>query len=321
MMRKFVFGLFVALGASLPAQAADLRPYVALGSASVRLSDLWSGLTAGQDQIIGPSPAPGTRIMVPAAQLSAIASQFGVDWQSASANDNVVLERSGVPFATATLLALLHAALASRGAPVQFEISLTGYAPPMVAPDDVLTPMVGSLEYDQGTGDFTSLVTIAGRLTPVVTLRVSGNVAELASIPVLNRLLPAHQEIEPEDVELVTQRLPRVAGDIARSANQVVGQALRDVVPPGAPLPLSELTTPQAVAVNALVEMDLQTGGLSLEGRGIAEQGGAVGDMIRVRNPSSLAVVIGEITAANQVRVDPDSQPIVAVQSQEFAAR
>jgi len=181
--------------------------------------------------------------------------------------------------------------------------------------------MVGSLEYDQGTGDFTSLVTIAGRLTPVVTLRVSGNVAELASIPVLNRLLPAHQEIEPEDVELVTQRLPRVAGDIARSANQVVGQALRDVVPPGAPLPLSELTTPQAVAVNALVEMDLQTGGLSLEGRGIAEQGGAVGDMIRVRNPSSLAVVIGEITGADKVRVDPDSQPIVAVQSQEFAAR
>jgi len=320
-MRNLLFGLLVAGAGALPAAAAELRPYVALGSASVHLSDLWSGLAAGQDQVIGPSPAPGTRILVPAAQLAAIASEFGVEWQTSSPADNVVLERAGEPLPTSTMLGLIHAALAAHGAPDQFEISLVGYAAPMVVPDDAVTPMVGSLAYDPASGDFSALVTIVGRQTPATTLRVGGDVAELASVPVLDRLLPTHQAIEPEDVKMVTMRLPRVAGDIARSADQVVGEALRDVVPPGAPLPLSELTTPQAVAANALVEMDLQTGGLTLQGRGIAEQGGAVGDVIRVRNPSSLAVMLAQITGPDQVRVDPDSQPIINLTSREFADR
>ena len=320
-MHKLWVVILFGIGAGLPAAAADLRPYVALSGASVHLSDLWSGLAPGEDQIIGPAPAPGTRILVQAAQLAAIASEFGVAWQSSSAGDNVVLERAGVPFATATLLGLLHAALAARGAPDQFEISLIGYAPPMVVPGDVLTPMVGSLDYDQTTGDFSALVTIAGQTTAAMTVRVAGSVAELASVPVLNRLLPAHQAIEAADVKMVTLRLPLAAGDIARSTDQVIGQALRDVVPPGAPLSLSDLVTPQAVAANALVEMDLQAGGLSLQGRGIAEQSGAVGDLIRVRNPSSLAVMLAQITGPDQVRVDPDSQPIVSFPNEEFAAK
>ena len=320
-MRHFLLGLLAGISAAMPAAAAELRPYVALGGTSVHLSDLWSGLAPGQDQVIGPAPAPGTRILVPAAQLVAIASQFGVDWQSLSANDNAVLERAGEPLPTATMLGLLRATLAARGAPDQFEISLTGYTPPMVAPRDAVTAVVGSLAYDPATGDFSALVTVVGPQTPAANLRVGGNVAELGLVPVLDRLLPAHQAITADDVKMVTLRLPRAAGDLARSADQVVGQALRDVVPPGAPLPLSDLTTPQAVAANALVEIDLQAGDLSLQGRGIAEQGGAVGDLIRVRNPSSLAVLLALVTGPNQVRVDPDSQPIVSFTSQEFANR
>jgi len=259
--------------------------------------------------------------MVPAAQLVAIAGQFGVDWTSNSGSDNVVLERAGLPLASGVLMAPLRAALVALGTPTHFEINLVGYAPPLIAPGDTVTAMVGSVDYNQSSGDFSALVTIAGSKTPASMLRVSGVVSELASIPVLTRLLAPRDAIGADDVTMVTMRLPADAAGIARSADQLVGQALRHVLPAGAAIPLSDLTLPLAVAANALVEMDLEAGGLSLQGRAIAEQAGALGDYIRVRNQSSLAVMLARITGPNRVRVDPDSQPIVAANNQEYAER
>jgi flagella basal body P-ring formation protein FlgA len=219
------------------------------------------------------------------------------------------------------LIDALTAALATRGAPGRFDITLAGYNAPLVAPGDSITPMVGALDYDPNSGEFSAEITLIGTKTPVSSLRVSGTVAELANIPVLTQLMPIHAAIAADEVKLVTVRLPAGTAGIARSVDQLVGQALRHVLQAGQPVPLDELTSPLAVAANAAVEMDLVAGGLTLQGRAIAEQGGAVGDVIRVRNPSSLAVMLAVITGPNLVRVDPDSQPIVSFHNQEFAAQ
>jgi flagella basal body P-ring formation protein FlgA len=320
-MRNLLLVSCLYIAATQSAMAVQLRPYVALSGDQVRLSDLFDGLPAGRDRTIGPGPPPGGQIIVAAAQLNAIAGQFDVDWHDGSGAAHAILQRSGTPMNRAALNVALKTALADQGAPGEFEVELIGYAPPLVAPNDTITPLVGALQYNQATGDFSALITITGDRTPAQSLRVSGNVAETAAIPVLARLLPVRQPIEAGDIKMITTRLPRDAANIARTASQLIGQALRHVVPAGAPMPLSELTTPTAVLANASVEMDLETGGLHLAGRGIAEQSGAVGDMIRVRNPSSLAVMMAEVTGHDRVRVDPDSQPIVGTHHQEFAAR
>jgi flagellar basal body P-ring formation protein FlgA len=319
-MRKIL--LLSTLLLTMPAQGAALRDYVSLASDQVRLSDLFDGLTPGQDRAIGTGPTPGNRIVVAASQLNAIAEEFGVDWHDGSGSAQIILERNGVPLQAQALMGPLREALASQGAPSQGEISLQNFAAPMVAPGDLITPLVGSLQYDQASGDFTALVTITGGKTPAQSLRVSGNMAEVAQIPVLARQMAPHEQIGAEDIRVVSQRLPRNSGDVVRDARQLIGQALSHVVPAGAPIPASELTAPTAIMANASVEMDVETGGLRVSGRGIAEQSGAVGDMIRVRNPASLAVMMAEVTGPNQVRVDPNSQPIVTNRAnQEFAAQ
>ena len=320
-MRNLLLASCLCIAASQSAMAVQLRSYVALSGDQVRLSDLFEGLPPGRDQAIGPGPAPGGQIIVAAAQLNAIAGQFDVDWHDGSGTAHVILQRSGTPMDPTALNAALKAALAVQGAPTAFDVELIGYAPPLVAPNDTIVPQVGALQYNRATGDFSALITISGDRTPAQSLRVSGNVAETATIPVLARLLPVREPIGAGDIKMITTRLPRDSANIARNASQLIGQALRHVVPAGAPMPLSELTTPTAVLANASVEMDLETGGLHLAGRGIAEQSGAVGDMIRVRNPSSLAVMMAEVTGHDRVRVDPDSQPIVGTHNQEFAAR
>ena len=57
--------------------------------------------------------------------------------------------------------------------------------------------------------------------------------------------------------------------------------------------------------------MQLVTGGLTVMANGQAMEPGALGDRISVINPTSRAVVETEIIGTGQVRVLPESTPIV----------
>src|SRR5690349_14875978 len=78
-------------------EAATLRTYTTLHVSTVRLSDLFDGIDTKADRVLGPGPGPGGRIVVEAAQLGAIARQFGVEWRAGSSADRAVLERLGRP--------------------------------------------------------------------------------------------------------------------------------------------------------------------------------------------------------------------------------
>src|SRR5271154_2790337 len=88
--------LFVAaITLATAAQAATLRPLTTLAAPVVRLCDLFDDAGPHADRVLGPGPAPGGRIVIEAAQLAAIARQFGVDWRPGSPVDRAVLERPG----------------------------------------------------------------------------------------------------------------------------------------------------------------------------------------------------------------------------------
>jgi flagella basal body P-ring formation protein FlgA len=58
--------------------------------------------------------------------------------------------------------------------------------------------------------------------------------------------------------------------------------------------------------------MHLQAPGISLIAQGVAMEAGATGERIRVLNPSSHAVVMAEVIGPGQVRVTPESTPVMA---------
>ena len=92
-MRHLIAAL-IALLAAGQAGAATLRPITTLAAPVVRLADLFDGLATDGATVLGPGPAPGGRIVVEAAQLAAIARQFGVAWRPVG-QERAVLERPG----------------------------------------------------------------------------------------------------------------------------------------------------------------------------------------------------------------------------------
>lgn len=293
------------------AAAPTLRPFAAVKGAVVRLSDLWDGLDAGTDRAIGPAPLPGARFTVESAQLVAIARQFGIEWHPASASDQAVVTREGRPMAREAVLALLRPALLSAGAPQTVEVELPGFVAPVLPADGTAQPEIAQLDYDAATGRFTALLSAAIEGAEPLHARVAGTAVAMIDMLVLARRVPPGTLLDPADLATAHVRLATTHVPVVELPEQARGMALRRPLVPGQPIPLADLVRPPAVTRGALVTMQLDGQGISLSAQAQAMDDGAVGERIRVLNPTSRAVLAALIDAPGHVHVLPGSAPLV----------
>ena len=169
---------------SAAAPAATLRSMTVLHAPVVRLSDLFDDAGANGGRVLGTGPGPGGRIVVEAAQLAAIARQFGVDWRPASPGDRAVLERPGRLLAREDVVKAVKAALVTAGASPECAVELPGFVPPLVPTEASPRPLASELDYDATSGHFTAMVSVTGNDMEPINLRVAGQVDDTVELPV-----------------------------------------------------------------------------------------------------------------------------------------
>jgi len=297
------YAVLLAAALAQPAAAASLRPFTTLSQPLVHLSDLFDD--AGSDRVLGPAPQPGGRILVEAAQLAAIAQQFGVDWRPSSGADRIVIERPGRALPREDALAALREALAASGVSAESEVDLPAFAPPMVPSDGTASAKIGQLDYDPLTGRFTALLSVTADGMEPLLARLSGRVQAMAEVPVAAHKLAAGAIIGSGDMTMARVHAESLRADVVRLPAQAIGMALRHPAFPGQPLPIADLGRPALLQKGAAVAMLLDSPGLTLTAQGIAAESGAMGDHVRVLNPVSHAVVEAEVIGPNRVRVTP----------------
>jgi len=300
--------VFAACG---PARAATLRVFNELASPDIRLSDLFAGLEATPDRLLGAAPDPGGRVIVEAPQLAAIARDFGVAWRPESGAERAVLERAGTKLPMAIVLSALRDALRAAGAPANAELELPGFTPPVLPAGSAPSTSVGQVSYDSGTGRFTALLAVTVPGIAPVNERLGGQLVAMADTVVLTHHLRPGTILTGDDVRTARLHAALLHGNIALTEEDAVGQALRHDMPAGQPLSAGDVMRPRLVERNDVVRMSLEAGGIVLAAQGIAMEEGGMGDRIRVQNPASRAVVIAEITGSGTVRVTPGQSPIV----------
>jgi len=91
----------------------------------------------------------------------------------------------------------------------------------------------------------------------------------------------------------------------------VVGLAARHELHPGLPLHAADLAKPEVVQRNDTVTIVFQAPGLVLTLRGVAQEGGAIGDSIGVLNADSKRVVQAQVTAPGRVSVSAVTTRVV----------
>lgn len=88
-----------------------------------------------------------------------------------------------------------------------------------------------------------------------------------------------------------------------RARDAVVGKVARRTLLPGQPIPSIAIDNPRIIGVGAQVKIVFVEGGLQIVTYGIAQQAGAIGDIIRVRNQDSGLFISGRVLGDGSIRV------------------
>jgi flagella basal body P-ring formation protein FlgA len=92
-------------------------------------------------------------------------------------------------------------------------------------------------------------------------------------------------------------------GAIAISKDALLGKVARRTLLPGQPILSIAVDSPRIVQIGTQVKIVFSEGGTLIVAYGVAQQAGAVGELIRVRNQDSGLMVSGRIQADGSIRV------------------
>lgn len=270
---------------------------------AIRLSDVFSGITPLQDRDIATAPQPGKSVTYDARILAKLAEQYRLGWQPQSLTDKVILTRTAVTIThdmiQSAVLAKLTEAKVRGEAEIQFdrrdlELSL----PADQTPDFTLN----NFSYDSVAKRFRADLVAQNGQTPIVR-PLSGRVSLKRDVPVLANPLTAGSVISEADIVWLTMPEERIQNDMAISAAQLVGNAVRRDTADGQVIRLRDVMPPRLVSRGSLVTLKVETSLLQVTAQGKALQDGAKGDVIRITNTQSNRTVEGVVEGPGVVRV------------------
>ena len=213
----------------------------------------------------------------------------------------------GRPLRLEEAVEALRNAVAVSGLAEDFDIDLPGFSPPIVPAGITVTPSVSQLEINRETGHFTAVITIACDGMPPVNVRASGQIVVMAETPVTRTNLPADTILRPRDLRLARVRASGAKQDLPKSLEEVIGLQIRRPIGAGQYLRPADLVRPPLVRRGASVRIALETAGLSVSGSAVAMDSGAEGEVIRVQNTTSHALIYAKVVGPDRVQITPDA--------------
>ncbi len=314
MKRTLAALLLLAVPALSPARAQEMvtvKPVVLIDGPTLHLGDIFAGVGARAEVVVGTSPAPGRRLVVEAAQLAALARIHGLTWRPLAAGERSIIERPGRAVPQDEVLALLHEELLRLGMPAESELELPAFNPPLVPVAALLNLGVEGLVFEAAQGRFAATLVVMAEGQPSQRLRIAGRAMATVPVVVATRRMALGDVIRAADVRLTRLRAERVRPGAAEAPDQVIGQQLRRPMTEGFPVMTGDLGPPAVVSKNALVVMTLEAPGLSLTVQGRALADAPQGGVVQVMNLESNAVVEAQAIAPGRVRVAMGALPVI----------
>ena len=275
-----------------PADAAAFRPNATVDGQDVTLGDLFDdcGPTAGT--VVARAPEPGRRMIFDAHALTSLAQAYGLDWRSANPHDRTIVERSAILVGGDRIQALVESALSDKSVPHPFAVIFDQHALRVALPTDTGALSVQSMSYDDEQKRFSGALTAPAPDGPII-IEVSGRVASVVEIPVLNRVLNEGEIVGIADLDLVQMERDRVTQDTLLKPEDIVGHTAERPIPARHPLRARDLKRDLVVKRGQTVTLTLDDPSFSLTTQGRALTDGAKGDPVRVINTASSRIVEG----------------------------
>lgn len=286
------------------ADASSLRNSVVVESDVVKLGDIFEDAGAYADRTVINAPAPGRRLTLDINFLADAARLYRINWRPTSRFDRVIVERAGKTIAASEIVQRLRGDLVTEGMPKNAHIELSNRNLEIHIPLHASTELdVRNVSYEAASGRFNALILIGSEQNPQRVM-LSGRTYSTTAVPVLRRAVSPGEIIRKDDIEITHRREDQVARDAITDPARLVGTTPRVRLRSGEPVRDNETRAPVLVARNAPVVIRLVHGPMTLTAQGKAEDEGARGDVIRVRNLHSNKTIEATVTGPDTVAVN-----------------
>ena len=306
-MNRFIaLSLGTALSfAAFTADAAQLRLNATVTDDTIRLGDLFDGVSRGEaDRPVAPAPTLGRTATFDADYLRRLAQTYHVEWQPPSRETRIMVSRAARTIGMDELRKPVMAALQRRAAGGRLQVEFENPQLQVVIPSgEIPSITVEDIYYNPNQGHFSADAVIGAGGPAPVRVSVAGRASLIVEMPVLMRRINAGEVITRADIGWAEFNANQISGNLAASENDLLNHTPRRALAVNTPIYLYEVQQPKLVTRGQMVTMVLRTRNMVLATQGKATQDGAAGEVIRIINTQSNRSVEATVVSANEVSV------------------
>lgn len=184
-------------------------------------------------------------------------------------------------------------ALTEQGVEGKLDINVSGYSTgfDLLHNADSYTVHVKTMNVNDRNRLWNATVAFIPKNQKSEIFRVSGKYDVLVNVPVLTKKLPQHTVIAEEDIDWIEMPSRNIRFGTVMDAEKLIGQELRRSMRDRTPIKDRDIQKEQILSRNNNVNILYRSGTISLRTIGIALDSGGIGDVIKVRNPSSNKII------------------------------
>jgi flagella basal body P-ring formation protein FlgA len=130
-----------------------------------------------------------------------------------------------------------------------------------------------------------------------------GKYISFVEVPVLSRFIRAGEIITDKDITIIRTKLSSLRGNFVINEKDIIGMQAKKHLSSGALIKNNELINPPVIKTNDPVSIIYSSNNIKLKISGTALNNGAIGDMVKVKNNDTGAVLLGQIINKNTVQV------------------
>ncbi len=250
------------------------------------------------------SPSPGKSLTLPANAILERLREEGVELKEVgySIPRVMTISRAARAISSNEIQTAIKAALsASNDEALEF-LNMSYKEPVKIAPG--VMRLQAKLSPGRRPGKYRADIEARVEGEAPARFSVPFEVREWANIPVARRALPRGVVIKEQDLVMARIDLSELAGDVAKSAEQIVGQETKRSIGYGESFAKKKLAIPPVIEQGAQVKLIYKTRLLEATASGVALEAGIEGQQIKIRNANSRRTIVGTVVEPGLVKVN-----------------
>jgi flagella basal body P-ring formation protein FlgA len=287
---------------------AALNERISVSDQYILLGDLFDNAGEQAGKAVAYAPRPGRKAVFEARWLYKVARAYKLNWRPMDANVRAIVVRDSNVIYRTQVEEEIIAALADHGAPADIMIDLNNRSFKIhVSANKAPTVEVEEIQYDARSRRFSAILAAPAGDPSAQRYRLSGRVHPVQEIPVPARRISKGDIIGEKDIKWVKVRTDRIDQTAVVNMDQLVGMTPTRVLSEGINIRSRDVRRPLEVTKRSMVTLVLQTPLMTMTAKGVSLDNGAKGEVIRVTNSKTKAIVEAVVIGQGRAAVTADT--------------